>query len=131
MKITINQHILAGGDATHENPTHFEINGQRNVQILKTVRSPNVQTFDRGNLEIKLSFEVGRRHKTQMDAIQHALIHACELAQVNGQLIIELEDKEKRCFCLDSATVQRVQTKYNGNASYTTYEIYGGKLHEQ
>lgn len=110
---------------------HFEINGQRQVQILKTIRSPHVETFDRGNLQIKLSFEVGRRHKTQTDAIRHTLTHACELAQANGQLIIEMEDKQHRCFYLESATIQHIQTKYKGNSSYTTYEIYGGQLHEQ
>ena len=131
MKITLNEQILAGGNKSNENPTHFEIDGQRNIQILKTVRSPHIQTFDRGNLKIKLSFEVGRRHKSQTDAIQHALIHACELAQAHGQLILELEDKHTRRFCLESATIQHIQTKYKGNASYTTYEIYGGELHEQ
>ncbi len=131
MKITLNQQILAGGNAINENPNNFAIDGQRNIQILKTVRSPHVQTFDRGNLQIKLSFEVGRRHKTQTEAIQHTLTHACELAQANGQLIIELEDKQQRCFYLESATIQHIQTQYKGNASYTTYEIYGGQLHEQ
>ena len=52
MKITLNQQILAGGNAVNENPNNFSIDGQRNIQILKTVRSPHVQTFDRGNLQI-------------------------------------------------------------------------------
>ncbi len=131
MKITLNEQILAGGNAIHENPTHFEIDGQRNVQILKTVRASHIQTFDRGNLKIRLSFEVGRRHKTQTEAIQHTLTHACKLAQANGSLIIDLEDKQPHRFCLDSATIQHIQTTYKGNASYTTYEIYGGELHAQ
>lgn len=131
MKITLNEQILAGGNERNENPVHFEIDGQRNVQILKTVRAPHIQTFDRGNLKIRLSFEVGRRHKTQTEAIQHTLTHACKLAQANGSLIIDLEDKQPHRFCLDSATIQHIQTTYKGNASYTTYEIYGGKLHAQ
>lgn len=130
MKIKLNEQILAGGNECNENPTYFEMDGQRNVQILKTVRTPHIQTFDRGNLKIKLSFEIGRRHKTQTEAIQHTLTHACKLEQANGQLIIDLEDKQHHRFFLDSATIQHIQTTYKGNASYTTYEIYGGKLHE-
>ncbi len=129
MKITLNEHILANGNLTNENPIHFEISGQRNLQIIKAIQAPNVQTLDRGNLQIKLTFQVGRRHKSQNDAIQHMLVHASELVKAHGTLKIELEDSLNRSFVLESATLQRIQTQYRGNASYSTYEIYGGHLH--
>ena len=129
MKITLNDHILAGGSAAHEQPEHFEIEGQRSMQILQAIRSDNIQTFNRGNLQIKLLFTVGRHHKTAAEAVQHALTHACTLLHASGKLNISLEDKTQRQFTLESATLQHIKTRYNGNASYTTYEIYGGNLH--
>ncbi|MGX8717197.1 MAG: hypothetical protein ACSW8C_04390, partial [bacterium] len=64
MKITLNEHILAGGNAVDEQPEHFEIDGQRHMQILQAIRADNVQTFNRGNLQIRIVFVVGRHHKT-------------------------------------------------------------------
>ena len=130
MKITLNEYILAGGDAAHEQPEHFEIEGQRHMQILQAIRADNIQTFNRGNLQIQLKFTVGRRHKTAAEAIQHALTHACTLMHASGQLNIDLEDKAQRQLTLESATLQHIKTHYKGNASYTTYEIYGGNLHD-
>ena len=129
MKITLNKHILAGGNAVHEQPTRFEFEGQRNLQILQAIHAETVKTVDRGNLQVKLIFEVGRHHKTQSEAIQHALTHACALSHANGDLIITLEDKQTHQITLQSATLQRIKTHYKGNASYTTYEIYGGNIH--
>ena len=130
MKITLNEHILAGGNAAHEQPEHFEIEGQRHMQILQAMRAENIQTFNRGNLQIQLKFTVGRRHKTAAEAIQHALTHACALTHASGPLRIDLEDKAQRQLTLESATLQHIKTRYKGNASYTTYEIYGGNLHD-
>ena len=130
MKITLNEHILAGGNAAHEQPEHFEIEGQRHMQILQAIRADNVQTFNRGNLQIQLKFTVGRRHKTAAEAVQHALTHACALMHASGSLHIDLEDKAQRQLTLESATLQHIKTRYKGNASYTTYEIYGGNLHD-
>ena len=130
MKITLNDHILAGGNAAHEQPEHFEIEGQRSMQILQAIRADNVQTFNRGNLQIQITFTVGRRHKTAAEAVQHALTHACTLMHASGRLNIDLEDKAQRQFTLESATLQHIKTRYKGNASYTTYEIYGGNLHD-
>ena len=129
MKITLNQHILSNGISTNENPIHFEISGQRNLQIIKAIQAPNVQTIDRGNLQTKVTFQVGRCHKSQQEAIQHMLVHASDIVNAHGTLQIDLEDKTSRRFVLESATLQRIQTHYKGNASYTTYEIYGGNLH--
>lgn len=129
MKITLNEHILAGGNAVREQPEHFEIEGQRAMQILQAIRADNVQTFNRGNLQIKLEFTVGRHHKTAVEAVEHALNHACALMHASGTLCISLEDKDRHQFTLESATLQHVKTHYKGNASYTTYEIYGGNLY--
>ncbi len=129
MKITLNEHVLAGGNDANENPTHLQISGQRQLQFIKTIQSPYVQTQDRGNLQIKVSFDVGRRHKTQASAIQHILTHASRLSNAGGCLKIDLEDNTHQRFCLESATLNRIETYYKGNASYTTYEIYGGNLH--
>ncbi len=129
MKITLNDHILAAGNAHHEQPEHFEIDGQRNMQILQAIRSDNIRTFNRGNLQIKIVFTVGRHHKTASEAIHHALTHACALIHASGTLNIALEDKAQQQFSLESATLYHIKTHYKGNASYTTYEIYGGNLH--
>ena len=110
MKITLNEHVLCGGNLANETPSRFEITSQRNLQT-------------------KLIFEVGRKHRSQQDAAQHALVHASELQQANGVLLLDFEDKAHRCFQLESATLYRVQTHYKGNASFTLYEIYGGELH--
>ena len=130
MKITLNDHILAGGNAVHEQPEHFEIEGHRNMQILQAIQADNVRTFNRGNLQIRLCFTVGRRHKTGAEAVQHALTHACTLMHASGALIIDLEDRTQQQFTLESATLQHIKTRYKGNATYTTYEIYGGNLHD-
>ena len=130
MKITLNEHVLAGGNAAHEQPEHFEIEGQRHMQILQAIRADNVQTFNRGNLQIQLKFIVGRRHKTAAEAVRHALTHACVLMHASGPLHIDLEDKAQHQLTLESATLQHIKTRYHGNASYTTYEIYGGNLHD-
>lgn len=129
MKITLNEHVLAGGNAVDEQPEHFEIDGQRHMQILQAIRADNVQTFNRGNLQIRIVFVVGRHHKTATEAVQHALTHACALMHASGKLMIALEDKAQHQFTLESATLQHIKTRYKGNASYTTYEIYGGNLH--
>lgn len=105
------------------------LTAQRSMQTLRAIRAPSVQTYDRGNLQIKLTFEVGRHHKNQAEASHHMLLHASELTQAHGPLKIELEDKAKQVFTLESATLHHIQTYYKGNASYTTYEIYGGNLH--
>ena len=130
MKITLNDHILAGGNAAHEQPEHFEIEGRRNMQILQAIRADNIQTFNRGNLQIQLKFTVGRHHKTAAEAVRHALTHACALMHASGRLNMDLEDKAQRQFTLESATLQHIKTRYKGNASYATYEIYGGNLHD-
>ena len=129
MKITLNEHTLCGGHSANETPSRFEINSQRNLQIIKAIRATFSQTCNRGNLKTKLVFEVGRKHRSQQEAAQHALLHASELQHANGVLQIVFEDKACRCFQLESATLYHVQTHYKGNASYTLYEIYGGELH--
>lgn len=129
MKITLNEHVLCGGNLANETPSRFEITSQRNLQIVKSIRATFSQTCNRGNLQTKLIFEVGRKHRSQQDAAQHALVHASELQQANGVLLLDFEDKAHRCFQLESATLYRVQTHYKGNASFTLYEIYGGELH--
>ncbi len=129
MKITLNEHILCSGSSANETPSRFEVSSQRNLQIIKAIRARFSQTCNRGNLQTKLVFEVGRKHRSQQEAAQHALLHASELQQANGVLQIDFEDKANRRFQLESATLYRVQTHYKGNASYTFYEIYGGELH--
>ena len=129
MKITLNEHVLCGGNLANETPSRFEISSQRNMQIIKAIRATFSQTYNRGNLQTKLVFELGRKHRSQQDAAQHALLHASELKQASGVLKIDFEDKSKQCFQLESATLYRIQTHYKGNASYTLYEIYGGELH--
>ena len=129
MKITLNEHTLCGGISAKETPSRFEINSQRNLQIIKTIRATFSQTCNRGNLQTQLVFEVGRKHQSQQKAAQHALLHASELSQASGVLQIAFEDKANQCFQLESATLYRLQTRYKGNVSYTLYEIYGGELH--
>lgn len=127
MKITLNGHILAGGLTANEEPIHMTISAQRMLQLVKTIRASSIQTYDRGNLQICLTFEVGRRHKSQAEASQHMLLHASALTQAHGTLTLDLENGET--FLLESATLQTIKTRTQGNASYTTYEIYGGNLH--
>lgn len=129
MKIKLNEYTLCNGNATNENPSRFEISSQRNLQIVKSIRAHFSQTYNRGNLQTKLLFEVGRKHRSQQEAAQHALLHASKLQQASGVLLIDFEDKANRQFQLESATLYRIQTHYKGNASYTLYEIYGGELH--
>ncbi len=129
MKITLNRHTLCGGTVANETPSKFEISSQRNMQIINGVQAPFCRTFNRGNLQIKLSFMVGRKHRSQYEAAQHVLLHASELQQANGLLNIEFEDKTNQSFQLEAATLHRIQTYYKGNISYTFYEIYGGELH--
>ena len=129
MKITLNEHTLCGGNLANETPSRFKINSQTNLQIIKAIRATFSQTCNRGNLQTKLVFEVGRKHRSQQEAAQHALLHASELKQASGVLQIDFEDKNNRRFQLESATLYRLQTHYKGNASYTLYEIYGGELH--
>lgn len=129
MKITLNEHLLAGGASAHEEPTHMELSAQRSMQTIRAIRAPAIQTCDRGNLQIKLTFEVGRHHKNQAEASRHMLLHASKITQAQGALRIELEDKLNQVFILESAILQHIQTHYKGSASYTTYEIYGGNLY--
>lgn len=129
MKISLNEHVLCGGNSTNEIPSHFEITSQRTLQMLKAIRAPFSQTYNRGNLQTKLVFEVGRKHRSQQEAAQHALLHASKLQQANGCLQIDFEDKGNHRFQLESATLYRIQARYKGNASYTLYELYGGELH--
>ena len=98
MKITLNEHVLCGGSSTNETPSQFEITSQRNLQIIKAIRASFSQTCNRGNLQTKLVFEVGRKHRSQQEAAQHALLHASELKQASGVLQIDFENKEKQCY---------------------------------
>lgn len=133
MKITLKtssqEHILAGGAANQEEPIHLTISAQRTLQAVRAIRATSVQTYDRGNLQIKLTFEVGRLHESQSDAMNYMLIHASTITNAHGELLLQLEDPAARSLTLESATLASIQTRYNGNASYTLYEIYGGKLH--
>lgn len=133
MKITLktNQksYVLAGGIAANEEPTHLFVTAERILQSVKAIRAAAVQTYDRGNLQIRLTFDVGRLHHNQSAAMEHMLVHASEIAHAHGEVLIQSEDSKVRSITLESATLASVQTHYKGNASYTTYEIYGGKLH--
>jgi hypothetical protein len=128
MKITLNNQVLAGGMEINENPTHFHIQGKRHIQIVQRIRAQSVQTLNRGNLQIQIIFEVGRKHRSQKEAERHALVHASQLAQANGMLFIELEDKEHQCYQLEHASLENIEIHYIGNASYTRYTILGGIL---
>ena len=133
MKITLktNQksYILAGGLAANEEPTHIFVTAERILQSVKAIRATAVQTYDRGNLQIRLTFDVGRLHHDQSAAMEHMLVHASEIAHAHGEGLIQSEGSRIRTLTLESATLASVQTHYKGNASYTTYEIYGGRLH--
>lgn len=133
MKITLktNQksYILAGGLAANEEPTHIFVTAERILQSVKAIRATAVQTYDRGNLQIRLTFDVGRLHHDQSAAMEHMLVHASEIAHAHGEVLIQSEGSRIRTLTLESATLASVQTHYKGNASYTTYEIYGGRLH--
>ena len=131
MKITLNSYPLAGGKANNELPSHFSIRGKRQIQILQAIRAQAVQTINRGNLQTQITFVVGRRHKSQQEAERYALTHASSLMQAGGTLCIELEDKGQRSFQLDNASLENIDVRYHGNASYTTYNILGGLLHEK
>ena len=130
MKITLNSHILAGGKSNNEFPSHFNIRGKRQIQILQAIRATAIQTINRGNLQTQITFEVGRRHPSQQDSEQYALTHASSLIQASGTLLIELEDPNNRTFQLENASLEDIEVRYQGNASYTTYTILGGKLCE-
>lgn len=133
MKITLKtaskSYVLAGGTALNEEPTHMTVTAERTLQSVKAIRAASVQTYDRGNLQIRLTFEVGRLHGDQSAAMEHMLVHASEIAHAHGEVLIQSEGSRVRTLTLESATLASVQTHYKGNASYTTYEIYGGKLH--
>lgn len=133
MKITLKtdqkSYVLAGGMVANEEPTHLFVTAERTLQSVKAIRAASVQTYDRGNLQIRLTFDVGRLHNDQSAAMEHMLVHASEIAHAHGELQIQSEGTKERSLTLESATLASVQTHYKGNASYTTYEIYGGKLH--
>ena len=133
MKITLktNQksYVLAGGIAANEEPTHLFVTAERILQSVKAIRAAAVQTYDRGNLQICLTFDVGRLHHNQSAAMEHMLVHASEIAHAHDEVLIQSEGSRVRTLTLESATLASVQTHYKGNASYTTYEIYGGRLH--
>ena len=96
MKITLNKHVLCGGNLANEIPSQFEISSQRNLQIVKAIRASFSQTCNRGNLQTRLVFEVGRKHRSQQEAAQHALVHASELQQANGVLLLDFEHMRRR-----------------------------------
>ena len=133
MKITLKtaseSYVLAGGTALNEEPAHLSVAAERTLQSVKAVRAASVQTYDRGNLQIRLIFEVGRLHGDQSAAMEHMLVHASKIAHAHGEILIQPEDSRARTLTLESATLASVQTRCKGNASYTTYEIYGGELH--
>ena len=133
MKITLKtasqSYVLAGGLTMNEEPTHMSVTAERSLQSVRAIRAASVQTYDRGNLQIRLTFDVGRLHDNQSAAVEHMLVHASEIAYEHGELLMQSEGSQVRSLTLESATLASVQTHYKGNASYTTYEIYGGKLH--
>ena len=122
MKITLKtdqkSYVLAGGTAVNEEPTHISVTAERTLQSVKAVRAASVQTYD-----------VGRLHHNQSAAMEHMLVHASEIAHAHGEVLIQSEGSRVRTLTLESATLASIQTHYKGNASYTTYEIYGGRLH--
>ena len=133
MKITLKtdqkSYVLAGGMVANEEPTHLFVTAERTLQSVKAIRAASVQTYDRGNLQIRLTFDVGRLHNDQSAAMEHMLVHASEIAHAHGEVLIQSEGSRVRTLTLESATLASIQTHYKGNASYTTYEIYGGRLH--
>ena len=83
LKTSSQEHILAGGSADHEDPIHLTISAQRTLQSVRAIRASSVQTYDRGNLQIKLTFEVGRLHESQSDAMNYMLIHASTITNAH------------------------------------------------
>ena len=129
MKITLNDYVLAGGQAAHEEPTHLSIRGRRQVALLQKIRAEAVEAVNRGNLKLELRFQVGRRHPSAKAAGDHLLRHASQLTQAGGTLTIDLEDAQHTTYHLDHAALEAVDIEGQGNASYTTYTIIGGLLH--
>ena len=128
MKITLNDHILAGGISTNEEPTHLFIRGRRQVALLQKIRAESIEAMNRGNLQLELRFQVGRRHASIQAAHDHLLRHASQLTHAGGTVLIALEDDKQSCYQLPHAVLEQVEIYIQGNASYTTYTLIGGCL---
>ncbi|MCQ2956218.1 MAG: hypothetical protein MJ218_03515 [Opitutales bacterium] len=131
MKITLNSHVLSGGEKTNEAITRLEITAHWTVQWRKAIHADFAKALGRDNQQTEIVLEVSKRHASKAEAIQYSLTHASQLIHAKGQLSIDFEDPSaKQTTLLEDATLCTIQTHSKGNASYTLYKIYGGNLHE-
>ncbi|MDR1665878.1 MAG: hypothetical protein LBR62_02430 [Puniceicoccales bacterium] len=124
MKILFNTHVLVAGKKSKEIPFQLCLNGQKEIQIAKTIRAPLAQTFDRGNGHIELSFSVGKRHPSTEAAEKYLLLHP-ELLHTPGDLILELENPENERYMLKNACIQKMDSSLTGQVSFHRYTIVG------
>ena len=128
MKILFNTHILSAGKHFKEIPFDVRIHGHKEVQIAKTIRAQTAKTFDRGNFRTEFSFSIGKRHASSTDAERHAFMHTASFIHLQGNLILELENKQNHRFVLENACIYDISSNFTANASFHHYRIHGSEL---
>lgn len=129
MKIILGETLLARGLAEHESPVKLRVTSKRLVQQAAFLRASEMKTFDRGNHQTCVRFELVRRHASQEVASEYSLLHASQLEGCRGTArFVHEHPSGETTITLHHASISRVDSEVKGLTTRHSYELVGGKL---
>lgn len=129
MRIFISNIPLSQGSQYQEYPEYFTLTEEHQVHIEHFLNSPQVHTYDRGNIKTTLSFSVTRHHGSVSNAQKFILTHSRQLYPISGPITFQEEDSPTR-YILENAVIQKIESTLNGTSTTHTYYITAGKMQE-
>ncbi|MDR0428575.1 MAG: hypothetical protein LBG86_00890 [Puniceicoccales bacterium] len=126
MKIFIGFYMLAGGEEFDQEPFAVLLETTNAVQISQGICAKMAKTIGRGNRITKLRFSVRRNHLSILHATDFLLIHASDLADAMGNVVLVSEGPSPKSYQLDGAVIRHIQGNQQGCATTHDYEIVGG-----
>ena len=130
MKILFGETELARGNEYGEVPLELKISGNREVQILSTIRGRASKALDRGNLVTSVEFRIRRKHATVEDAQKDTINYASSIDTSPSTLTI-ISEPGNTTYLLDNAVISGVVSSSSGNISEHFYKIIGGAISEE
>lgn len=105
----------------------WQLDGERDVQVIKGIRAVEVTPVDRQNTATSLKFTVTRDHDTIEAAELFAMTHELELANKGVLVMTASAGQANQAVVYLKAQLKNVSVKYEGMLSMTTYTFMGGK----
>lgn len=128
MKINLGEISLSRGIEYFECPENFRIQSLKEIQIASFLRAKAVKIFDRGNVQIIITFKVARQHESTKTALTHLIKHTEVATDAHGKAFFDLEDSQRTAFYLQNATIRNLSSYIDGITSHHSYEIIGSEI---